>query len=122
MQNDGTTYRYFKLSEFVPATERVPKGVAWLDENHLGWWEIVGESLNLKSNTDCILCRLSGFPNWTRAKSVLGLTHRQAVMMGFEKMICVNDGARGTELKDDSYEELEALWLDVILTRCKQKT
>jgi len=107
------SYDFYKYHEFIPTHERVRDGAFWLDFQYPGWAEKINGP-SIESKTECILCQVTGIPDWKIAKQHLGLEQDDSVMYGFEKMQCYESGG---ELITDSYEDLDVSWLKEINRR-----
>ena len=105
--------QFFKYSEHIPIEDRVLAGSAWLDKNYSGWAENI-LSPKISSKYDCVLCYVTRTSGWKEAKKVARLSGKEAVLLGFDKMMCYE---AGSELIEDSYKELELLWLKQIVAR-----
>ncbi|SCL32131.1 hypothetical protein GA0070616_4393 [Micromonospora nigra] len=83
---------------------RVGRGVAWLDQHHPGWHDLVNlRELDMDDSCGCVLGQVIG-DFWAAP-----LTWAEAVSHGFQ--------ARNGEEFDAEVEVLDRLWRDVIEER-----
>ncbi len=104
----------FSFDDYVETEDRVCAGADWLDRNYPYWYELI-VTPNIESRSDCILCQITGLHVWKEAKVATGLSDTDAILLGFDKMICCKFGPMG--IRGDNYADLDRCWLEEVNAR-----